>query len=329
MNALLTDRYRRTHRYLRIAVTERCNLRCTYCMPADGIPLRPRADLLTFDEIVRFAALCVRCGVRKIRLTGGEPLVRRGLPELVARLRGLEGIETVGMTTNGMLLARYAEELRSAGLDAVNVSLDTLQEDRFLRITRRRGLADVLRGIEAALECGIPRIKVNTVVIRGVNDDEVMDFVDFVRLRPLQLRFIEYMPFASNAWSSDALLPSAELRARIAAHFPLEAAAEEDDHAVAQCYHVAGHRGSIGFISSMSDHFCHSCNRIRLTADGAFKSCLFSDGEVDMRALLRGGATDGAVIDALRAGLDMKWEAHPAARELPLLDNRSMIRIGG
>ncbi|MDT8324895.1 MAG: GTP 3',8-cyclase MoaA, partial [Bacteroidota bacterium] len=274
-------------------------------------------------------ALCVRCGVRKIRVTGGEPLVRRGLPELVSRLRALPGIETVGMTTNGMLLARYAEELCSEGLDAVNVSLDTLREDRFLRITRRRGVAEVLRGIEAALQSGIPRIKVNTVVIRGVNDDEVMDFVDFVRLRPLQLRFIEYMPFASNAWSADALLPSAELRARIAAQLPLEAAVEEDGNAVAECYHVAGHRGSIGFISSMSDHFCQRCNRIRLTADGAFKSCLFSEGEVDMRALLRGGADDARIVAALREGLEMKWEAHPAARELPLLDNRSMIRIGG
>jgi GTP 3',8-cyclase len=324
----LTDRFGRLHHYLRIAVTDRCNLRCTYCMPAEGLAWQPAAQLLDFDEITRFAAICVRGGVTKIRLTGGEPLLRPQLTSLVARLRRLSGLERLAVTTNGTRLASLAPELRLAGCDAVNISLDTLREDRFRDITRRNDHAAVLAGVDAALEAGFDSVKINMVVMRGVNDDEVEDFVSLTKERPLHVRFIEYMPFDANGWDAARLVPTAELRARLAGVFPLvETEARRGD--VAREYVLPGHRGTIGFISSMTEHFCDGCSRLRLTADGALKVCLFSQGEVDVRALLRGGAGDELVEEEIRMALSGKWRAHPGASQLARQHNRAMIRIGG
>ncbi len=329
MSNPLTDAHQRHHSYLRIAVTERCNLRCTYCMPADGIDLLPREHILGFDEIVRFAGICARHGVSKIRLTGGEPLVRRNLPDLVRRLRGIPGIMHVAMTTNGTLLANHAEELKNAGLDAVNISLDTLNSARFRSIARRDNHAAVLEGIDAALRCGFDSVKINTVVMRGINDDELCDFVELMRTWPVQLRFIEFMPFDSNSWSEGGLLTANEMRRRIAERYTLVELPRSERTAVAKLYGIEGFAGCIGFIASMSDHFCADCNRLRLTADGAVKACLFSQTETNIRALLRSSESDAPIEQVLRDVLACKWEAHPDAARLVELNNRSMIRIGG
>lgn len=325
---LMTDRFGRRHSYLRIAVTDRCNLRCTYCMPAEGLAWQPHSRLLSFDEILRFAAICVRGGVKKIRLTGGEPLLRAGLPELVARLRSLPGLARIALTSNGTRLADMAGALRHAGCDAVNISLDSLRPDRFREITRRDDHASVLAGIDAALDAGFDAVKINVVVMRGINDDEIGEFIALAERRPLHVRFIEYMPFDSNGWDIGRLLPTPELRARIENITPLRPLPARRD-GVSRDYHLPGHRGTVGFISSMTEHFCDGCSRLRLTADGALKVCLFSAGEVDVRALLRGGADDHRIEEEIRMALSGKWRQHPGAEELARRHNRAMIRIGG
>lgn len=324
--AMLLDAHQRRHRYLRIAVTEQCNFRCTYCRPLGSVQTMSAAMMRT-EEILRFAALCATQGVRKIRLTGGEPLLRPGIAPLVAALRALPGVDTVALTTNGMLLRRHTSALREAGLDAVNVSLDSLQPERFRAITGCDALAEVLRGIDAALEAGIGTVKINTVVMRGVNEDELEDFVAFTRAAPLEVRFIEYMPFDDNAWRSDRMMSAAEMRTALAARFALRPLPGGD--AVAKRFAVEGHRGAVGIIASMTEHFCQSCERLRLTADGAVKVCLFSPGELNVRDLMRAGADDAALLEALRIALLGKWAAHPGPDALRQLHNRSMIRIGG
>ncbi len=324
----LLDRFGRPHTYLRISLTERCNLRCRYCMPADGIPLRPRDELLTFDEIVRLARLMARMGVDKIRLTGGEPTVRRDLPELIARLATIPGIDSLAMTTNGLTLAERAAEYRAAGLGRINISLDTLRPERFERITRRPGRDRVLAGIDAALAAGLAPVKLNMVVIGSVNDDELADFAALTRDRPLHVRFIEYMPFAGNGWDEAGLVPATQMRARIAARYELLPLGDAP-HAVAREFRIPGHRGTVGFISSMTDHFCGGCNRIRLTARGEIKNCLFKAPAASLRDLLRAGATDACIASAIRGALDAKWERHPPLHELAAASDRAMVQIGG
>lgn len=326
----LTDAFGRAHRYLRISVTDRCNLRCRYCMPASGIAARPKSDILTFDEIERVVRVTAAMGVRKVRLTGGEPLLRRDLPRLVERLRRVQGIDTLGMTTNGILLSRFAEELRSAGLDSVNVSLDTLRPERFERIALRPGLGAVVAGIDAAIEAGLRPVKLNVVVMGGVNDDELADFVEFVRGRPIALRFIEYMPFPENGWSAacfvprDAMIDQLRRRYRVEGPCGVRSAA-----AIARGFRIDGLEHPVGFIASMSDHFCAGCDRLRLTADGSVKSCLFHPAEVTLREVLRNGAQDAPVASAIRQALAAKPAAHPPMTDLAGGVNRSMIAIGG
>jgi molybdenum cofactor biosynthesis protein A len=328
MRQHLIDGHHRKHTYLRIAVTERCNLRCTYCMPAEGIDLQPKEHMLTTDEIVRVARVAVEAGVTKIRITGGEPLVRADLPELVRRLRAIPGLLHLGVTTNGTLLARHAGALRDAGLDAVNISLDTLIPERFARITRRNDHAAVMQGIEAALRAEFAQVKINVVVMRDVNDDELCDFAGLAREKRLDVRFIEYMPFDANAWSSGGMITAGEMRERIGALFFLQSA-DDDSAGVARMYRIPGFMGRIGFISAMSEHFCGSCNRLRLTADGSLKPCLFSTSECNIRSLLRSSGDDASITRALNEALAGKWEAHPGVHQLAELHNRSMIRIGG
>ncbi len=337
----LTDTFGRLHSYLRISITERCNLRCSYCMPAEGVTLLPRDHLLTFEEIERLATLFVRLGVRKIRLTGGEPLVRRGIDDLVARIGALKsrGLERLAMTSNALLLREHLVALRSGGLDAVNLSLDTLRPERFRKITGRDGCEETIAAIHAAAEAGFAKVKVNAVVMAGVNDDELVDLARaFARDLPIEVRYIEYMPFEGNHWGEELrLFPAAQIRARLEAELSLaplglgETAALYDVSEGGRAW-----KGRLGIISSMTEPFCASCNRTRLTADGNFRWCLLDEGELDLRAPLRAGASDGDLAALIEQGLARKEAGHAPAAELTArqraagpLGARSMIRIGG
>lgn len=330
---LLLDRFGRTHRTLRLGLTERCNLRCTYCMPAAGVPLTPTRRLLTTDEIERLAALLVGAGVQKIRLTGGEPLVRKDAVEIAERL-GQLGLRKLAMTTNGLLLADRLPALRAAGLTDVTVSLDTLRADRFRRLTRRDGLDRVLGALDAAVAAGYrldgPRsLKVNVVALRGVNDDEAPALAALAAERPIEVRFIEVMPFDGNGWDRDALVPMAETRAAVeAAHGPLVPRVDAPN-STAQTFERPGWPGRIGFVASMTAPFCRGCDRLRVTADGALKACLFGSREVSLRDALRAGASDAEVLGLVRQALAGKAAAHGGMDALAATPNRPMITIGG
>ncbi len=325
----LIDSFGRPHRYLRISVTDRCNLRCSYCMPPEGIDWLNRSAILSYEEIVRLAQIFAAMGIRKIRLTGGEPLVRRDLPVLVEQLVGVPGIETVGLTTNGVYLADQAAMLKRAGLDALNVSLDTLRRDRFREIALRDELPAVLAGIDAALADGFARLKINMVVMGGVNDDELLEFVALARGRPLDVRFIEFMPFRDNGWSAPRLVPFARILGAIQQRYRLKARCQPGPPAVAKCYDIDGFEGSIGFITSMTADFCAGCDRIRLTAEGAVKPCLHDGLEADLRGPLRQGAGDGELADRILQILQRKQWGHAPMEQLVQLENRTMIQIGG
>ncbi|MBO6574259.1 MAG: GTP 3',8-cyclase MoaA [Rhodothermales bacterium] len=326
---LLTDTFARFHDYLRIALTERCNLRCVYCMPAAGVPLKPRADMLTFEEIERLARFFAERGVRKIRLTGGEPLVRKDAVELVRMLAALPGIETLAMTTNGLLLEQKLPDLKDAGLTHLNISLDTLREDRFREMTRRPGLDRVLGAIDAALAHGYSGTKVNCVVLRGSNEDELLDFAAMSIDRPLGMRFIEYMPFSGNGWDSGELVPYAEMLERVRDRWPRLEPIARGANAVSTDWRIPGARGTVGFISSMTDKFCGSCNRIRLTADGRLRNCLFGQDGVSLRDALRAGATDAELEQLVASTVRAKKAAHAGMFALADRPDRPMILIGG
>ena len=325
----LTDAFGRKHTYLRISLTERCNLRCTYCMPAEGVDLKPKTHILSFEEILRLAGLLVAHGVTKIRLTGGEPLIRKELVQLVERLRALEGLEELTITTNGLLMPRKLDELQQAGVTGFNISLDTLREDRFFEITRRPGLDTVLEAIHRTVDAGYDPVKVNCVVIRGFNEDELADFVAMTETLPLEIRFIEYMPFDGNTWNTGKFLPYREMTDRIKERWPDFEREGGDDMEIAKLWQVPGFTGKVGFISSMSDHFCAGCNRIRITADGQLKVCLFGAQEVNLRDLMREGITDGALLDAVRGALARKAPSHAGMETIAATENRPMILIGG
>lgn len=325
----LVDGFGRRHDYLRLSLTERCNLRCRYCMPAEGIPIRSRAHLLTFEEIERLVRLMAAMGVNRVRLTGGEPTLRRDLPDLVATLGGIPGIDNIGMTTNGLLLDRLARPLREAGLARLNVSLDSLRPDRFEQITRSRGLDGVLRGLDAAIAAGFPRLRINTVIIGGVNDDEIFDFVELMRERPLNVRFIEYMPFSGNGWTSARMVPWRDLLTRLRGRYSLTPLDSGDPHAVAREYSVDEIGGTVGFIGSLSDPFCGGCNRIRVTADGLIRNCLFQTNGCSLRDAMRAGADDRDLEDLIRGIIARKWKEHPPAEELEAQAAGVMTHIGG
>lgn len=324
----LVDSFGRQHTYLRISVTERCNLRCIYCMPPHGIALRAKEEMLTFDEIERAGRLFAGFGITKIRLTGGEPLVRKNLPELVRRLVDIGGIRSVGMTTNGVLLKSHIKELKQAGLHSVNISLDTLRPERFERIALRSHYDDVRAGIDAALDEGFTPLKLNMVVMGGVNDDELPDFVEMARERPVNVRFIEFMPFKANQWNTGKFVPYAAMRNAIEQRYELTPA-DMQPGAVALDFLIPGFAGPVSFITSMSDHFCDGCNRLRLTADGSIKSCLFHHAEVNLRAPLRARAGDDVLEDMIRCAVILKPRQHPDMGNLAAHENRSMIEIGG
>ena len=326
---ILTDSFGRRHTYLRISLTERCNLRCTYCMPAEGVDLKPREHILSFEEIMRLASLLVHHGVTKIRLTGGEPLIRKELVQLVEKLRALDGLEELTITTNGLLLPRKLQELKAAGITGFNISLDTLREDRFKEITRRPGLDTVLESIHMTVDAGYDPVKVNCVVIRGFNEDELVDFVAMTESLPVDIRFIEYMPFDGNTWNTDAFFPYRDMVERIQQRWPDFASLGGDGSEIAKPWRVPGYQGTVGFISSMSDHFCAGCNRIRITADGKLKVCLFGANEVNLRDMMRAGINDERLLETVQQALSRKAARHAGMDVLARTENRPMILIGG
>jgi cyclic pyranopterin phosphate synthase len=298
-------------------------------MPPEGIAVKSRDHILTFEEIEHVARVCAAMGVTKIRLTGGEPLVRKGLPTLVQRLAAIHGITTLAMTTNGVLLQLYARELRNAGLTHLNVSLDTLRRERFQRIALRSAFDDVLAGIEAALDAGFTPLKLNVVVMGGVNDDELPAFVEFVRNKPINVRFIEYMPFKANEWNAATFFPFQTMKTMLDEQYELIPLVTSHVSDVAKEFRIPGILGTVSFITSMSDHFCAGCNRVRLMADGSVKSCLFRAPEVNLRSALRGGATDHVLAAQIRSAIALKHFEHPPMEELAESGTESMIEIGG
>jgi len=327
---VLIDGFGRRHNYLRISVTDRCNLRCTYCMPKDGLVWKKQQELLTFEELVRVAKIFVDMGVTKIRLTGGEPMVRKGLTDLVQSLGAIPGLKTLAMTTNATLLAPHVQTLHQSGMSQLNISLDTFKADRFSQIARQDEtvFAQVMAGIDAAIEQNFDSVKINMVVMSGINDDEILDFVDFASKHRVNVRFIEYMPFKDNLWTNEKVVTYKDMLALIGEHYSVKKL-DDEPSAVGKDYAIDGGAGSISFISSMSDSFCSTCNRLRLTSDGQVKSCLFYPAETNLRDAMRQGATDSQVQGMILDSLRMKPEAHPPAEEIAAQDNRAMIEIGG
>ncbi|HEX7167834.1 MAG TPA: GTP 3',8-cyclase MoaA [Acidimicrobiales bacterium] len=324
----LVDPHGRVVRDLRISVTDRCNFRCTYCMPEEGMQWLPREEVLTFEEIERIARLCVeRYGFTGIRLTGGEPTLRSHLPVLVARLAAL-GVD-LSLTTNGASLPLLAADLRRAGLRRVNVSCDSLRRDRFAEITKRDRLPAVLDGIDAALAAGFDPVKINVVAVRGMNDDELVDFAAFGREKGVVVRFIEVMPLdAQHGWSSGRVLSADEIVDTIAGVWPLEPVAVRGNQP-AERYRYADGGGEIGVVASVTRSFCDTCDRVRLTADGMFRNCLFSLKETDLRAVMRSGASDDDVAAAIEAEVGRKWAGHSIGSVTFVQPPRSMSQIGG
>ncbi|KAK1793194.1 hypothetical protein P4O66_011595, partial [Electrophorus voltai] len=325
----LTDTFGRRHTYLRFSLTEKCNLRCQYCMPEEGVTLSPRAQLLSTEEVLTLARLFVREGVRKIRLTGGEPLIRPDILHIIAEMRKLEGLKTIAVTTNGMNLARLLPGLQEAGVDLLNVSLDSLVPAKFEFIVRRKGFHKVMEGIEKAIEMGYNPVKVNCVVMRGLNEDELLDFVALTERKPLDMRFIEYMPFDGNKWNFKKMVSYAEMLDRIKQQWPGLEAVPADEAGTAKAFRVPGFQGQLGFITSMSDNFCGSCNRLRITADGNLKVCLFGNSEVSLRDSLRSGASDQELLQIIGAALGRKKKQHAGMFSISQMKNRPMILIGG
>jgi cyclic pyranopterin phosphate synthase len=315
---------------VRVSVTDRCNFRCQYCMPAEGLPWLERAEVLTFEEITRVVRLLASMGVHDVRLTGGEPLVRRDFPRLASMLASLDDVHDLSVTTNGFLLERDAPALVDAGIDRFNVSVDSLQRDRFYELTRRDALPQVLRGLELLAEFPDAHpIKINAVAIRCFTEDEVIPFAEFARRTPYEVRFIEFMPLdADRAWTPDQVLTGAEIRDAIAAVYPLEPEPREPS-STARVYRFADGNGSIGFINPVSEPFCGDCNRIRLTADGRLRTCLFSLNETDLRSPMRAGASDGELEQVIRDAVWRKELKHHVGEAGFIQPARSMSAIGG
>jgi GTP 3',8-cyclase len=331
MGAGLLDRFGRVATDLRVSLTDRCNLRCTYCMPAEGLDWLPSPDLLTDDEVVRLVSVAVDVGVTEVRFTGGEPLLRKGLVDIVARVSALSPAPRISLTTNGVGLSRTARPLRDAGLDRVNVSLDTIDPMRFRELTKRDRLGDVIEGLAASAAAGLLPVKVNALLMRGVNDDEAPALLRWCLDRGYELRFIEQMPLdAQHGWDRSAMVTADEILAQLKAEFELEA--EPDEYrgsAPAETWLVDGGPGVVGVIGSVTRPFCGACDRVRLTADGQLRNCLFARGESDLRGPLRAAATDEALAEVMRAALWAKRAGHGIDDPSFLQPARPMSAIGG
>lgn len=329
MSESLSDSFGRVHNNLRISVTDRCNLRCTYCMPEE-VTFLPRQELLTFEEIARVVRVAVKLGINKLRLTGGEPLLRRDLDRLVALLQAIPAIRDLSLTTNGLLLAQQAQALYAAGLRRLNVSLDTLRPDIFRQLTRREGLDQVLTGLKAARQAGFDPIKLNAVCIRGVNEDDIVPLARFARDNGFEMRFIEYMPIGAEPWERAKVVFAHEIMERIEDHLGgLLPAPDYDPRSPAMEFCYADGGGRLGIIASVSRPFCRQCNRIRLTADGKLRNCLFALEEDDLKSVLRSGGTDEEIAAVFRANIAAKWEGHEINTARFIKPLRTMHAIGG
>ncbi len=324
----LTDTFGRRHNNLRVSVTDRCNLRCTYCMPED-VTFLPRSELLTFEEITRFVEVAAGLGVNKVRLTGGEPLMRKDLHKLVRMLTYIPGITDIGLTTNGILLADHAAELFAAGLRRLNVSLDTLDAGRFRELARRDGLERVLAGLDAAKRAGFAPIKVNAVAIRGFAEHDVVPLARYCRENGFEMRFIEYMPIGAEAWEREKVFFAHEILELIGREVCELVPANSDPTAPAAEYDYRDGKGAVGVIASVSRPFCRSCNRLRLTADGKLRNCLFALDETDAKALLRSDSQSEALAELIRQSVWAKWEGHEINTAKFVKPDRTMHAIGG
>ncbi len=326
----LVDSFGRVHTNLRISVTDRCNIRCVYCMP-ESVTFLPRSHLLSFEEIGRLVRVAAGLGINKIRLTGGEPLVRRDLVQLVDRLVAVPGIVDVGLTTNGILLAPLARPLRDAGLRRINISLDTLDPDRFRALTRRDGLEQVIEGIKAAKAVGFDPVKLNAIALKGMTEADLIPLARFAREHQAELRFIEYMPLDAGAWEREKVLLASEMIDRLVEEFgPLTPTDDQDPRSPSMDFSYADGLGRVGFIASVSRPFCGNCNRLRLTADGKLRNCLFALDETDLRRLLRDpGVDDDSIARAIRLSVADKWEGHEINSSRFIQPERLMHAIGG
>ena len=327
----LIDGFGRVHDNLRISVTDRCNIRCFYCMPEEGVQFMDRSEILTFEEIERFVRAAVPLGISKLRLTGGEPLLRRDLPRLVEKLAAIPGIRDIALTTNAVLLAKHAADLYSAGLRRLNIHLDTLDRARFERITRRDDLPRVLAGIDAAVAAGFANIKFNIVAVKGLVEPDIVPMALFCRERGFEARYIEFMPLdAQSIWDRKSVLTADELIAVLSREIaPLRAVPDADPRAPATEYEYADGGGRVGFIASVSKPFCLNCNRVRLTSEGKLRYCLFAIDETDVRPLLRSQASDAKIAAALRANIAAKWIGHDINSPQFIAPPRPMYSIGG
>lgn len=326
----LVDSFGRVATDLRVSVTDRCNFRCRYCMPPEGLPWLPKSEILTYEEIARLTGVLVESGVRSVKITGGEPLVRRDVPTLVREIRALDDDLDISITTNGYLLKEMAESLAEAGLDRATVSCDSLIKHRFAEMTLRDALERVLEGLRAAADHGLTPIKINTVVIRRQNEDEVTEFARLARETGYEVRFIEYMPLdAQDQWSKEGVVPGAEILERIAAEFPIVPDTDDEPEPATPFKFADGAPGRIGVIPSVTDPFCDTCNRLRLTADGQLRACLFSLEETDLRGPLRDGADDDEIAELARDCVARKWAGHRIGQADFVKPARSMSMIGG
>jgi len=331
MNEKLIDSFGRLHTNLRISVTDRCNIRCFYCMPAENVQFMDRELLLSFEEIERFVKVAVGLGVNKVRLTGGEPLVRRDLPLLVEKLAAIPGIKDIGLTTNGVLLADHAQDLYDAGMRRINISLDAMTAEKFRQITRRDGFEKVIEGIQAAQRVGFEPVKINAVAVRGLTEEEIVPMGHFARRTGVEIRFIEFMPLdADNAWEREKVLFGQEIIDILTREIgPLNPLGQSDPGAPATDFEFADGVGRIGLIASVSQPFCMSCNRFRITADGKLRNCLFSLEETDIKAIIRGGGSDEEIAEAIRLSVAAKKEGHEINTARFIQPDRPMYSIGG
>lgn len=327
----LVDTFDRVHDNLRISVTDRCNIRCFYCMPEDDVKYMPREEILSFEELERFARVAVSLGVTKLRITGGEPLVRKDLPLLIRKLAGIPGVTDIALTTNGVLLAKHAQALYDAGLRRLNIHLDTLDRERFLRITRRDDLDKVLEGIAVAQRLGFGPMKINAVAVKNLLEPDLVPLARFGRENGIEIRFIEFMPLdAQGIWARNSVLTASEMIETLSREIaPLVEIPDGDPRAPATEYRFADGIGRVGFIASVSRPFCLNCNRIRLTSDGKLRYCLFAIEETDIKTLLRNGAPDEEIAATIRATVHQKWIGHEINSSQFVAPPRPMYAIGG
>lgn len=326
----MLDPFGRSIEYLRLSITDRCNLRCRYCMPEEGVPSLAHGDILSYEELLRVVRSCMELGIRKIRVTGGEPLVRRGVVDFIARLAALPGAPEIALTTNGLLLAGMAAPLKAAGLKRVNISLDTLRPERFAALTRRDGLEQVLAGLAAAEAAGLTPVKVNVIPLKGVNDDELLDFARLTLEHPWEVRFIEFMPISPDLeYGNSAGVPMAEVERRLQSLGILEPLPRGESAGPARLFRIPGARGCLGLIPSVSGHFCPECNRLRVTADGRVRGCLFGNQEIDLKPVLRNDSDATALAEMLRAAICAKPEKHGIGSPTFKSPSRRMHGIGG